>query len=95
MVQYAALSFKISGAKDETRHSDNLFRGPEAHNNTRGNNSGNTGNNNTHGSFNNINKIVLPSVTHFEVPHQGSARCAPGAGEAGIIRISERFLAKN
>ncbi|PUU74855.1 P-loop containing nucleoside triphosphate hydrolase protein [Tuber borchii] len=55
-----------------------MVQGLEAHN-TRGNHSGNTGNNNTHSSFNNINKIVLPGVTHFEVPHQGSAL---GVGEA-------------
>ena len=91
MAQYAALPFKISRTKDETHLSDNLFRVTQAQSNIPGHHSGNTGNQNIHGNNNRITKIVLPSVTHFD-PHQGST---PGVGETGIIRIPERYLAKN
>ena len=90
MDQYATLSFKISGAKDETHLSDNLFRGPQAQSDILGNYNENTGNNNTFGSFNTT--IVLPSATDSGVRNRRSVFVA---GEAGIIRIPERYLATN
>jgi len=91
IAQYASL-FKITGAKDETHATDNLFSVSQAQSNIPGSWSGNTGDRNTNGSFNNINTFMLPSVTDFGVRNQGSV---PGVGGAGIIRIPGGYLAKN
>ena len=72
--------------------SDNLFSATQAQSNIPGSWSGNTGDRNTHGSFNNINTFMLPAVTDFGVRNQGNIS---GGGEAGIIKIPGRYLAKN
>ena len=92
MAQYATLSFRISGAKDETHLSDNLFRVTQTQSDILGCCSGNKGDNNTYDSYNNKFEFVLPSTTDFVVRNQGGVF---GAGEAGIIRIPERCPAKN
>jgi len=90
MAQYATLSFKISGAGDKTRSSDTHFSIAQSQSNIHGTCSGNTGNSSAYGSYNTT--FVLPGVADFGVRNHGSLF---GVGEAGIIRIPERFLAKN
>jgi len=91
---YAILSFGISGAKDEALPSDNVFRvtSTQAHYNTLESYSGNQGNNNAFGSGN-------ISIEVYSGTDTGARnRCTQsviGAGEAGIIRIPERYLVKN
>ena len=75
---------KISGAKDETHMPNNVSSVTQAQSNIPGSWSGNTGDHNTHGSFNNINTFMLPSAADFGVRNQSSIF---GAREAGIIRI--------
>ena len=67
IAQYVCLFFKISGARDEAHVPDNLFSVTQAQSNIPGSWSGNTGDHNTHGSFNNINTFMLPSVADFGV----------------------------
>lgn len=92
MAQYATLSFRLSGAKDKTHISDNLFRVTQTQSDILGCCSGNKGDNNTYDSYNNKFEFVLPSRTDFVVRNQGGVS---GAGEAGIIRIPERYSAKS
>lgn len=92
MAQYATLSSRTSGAKDETHISDNLFRVTQTQSNILGRFSGNKGDNNTYDSFKNEFKFVLPSMTDFAVRNQDGAY---GAGEAGIIRTPEIYLVEN
>jgi len=89
MAQYATLSPKTPGAKDETQLSDNLFRVAQDQSHIRGDKSGNNSSNNHYG---NIFNIVSHGGADSGVRSQGGV---PGAREAGIIRTPERYLAKN
>ena len=90
MAQYPTLPLKIPGADDETHSSDNLLMVPQTQSNIPGSCSGNKGDGNAYSSYNTT--IVLPGVTDLGVRNHNSAS---GAGEEGIIRISERYLEKN
>jgi len=92
MPRYAVLSFKIYAAEDETHPADNLSRAPQAQSNIPGSWSGNKGDHNTHGSFNNINMFALPRVPDFGVQNESNIL---GVEEPGIIRIPGGYLAKN
>ena len=95
MAEYATLSFKISGAKDEAHPTDNLFRVTRAHYNTLGNYNGNQGNDNTFGSNNiGISVEVKNSGTDSGAQNR-PPRSVFVVGEAGIIRTPESYLVKN
>lgn len=89
MAQYTTLSFRTSGAKDETHLSDNLFRVTQTQSNILGCYSANKGDNNTYDSYRNEFNFMLPD---FVVRNQDGAY---GAGEAGIIRTPKRYLVEN
>lgn len=89
MAQYATLSPKTPGAKNETHLSDNLFRVTKDQSHIHGDRSGNNSSNNHYG---NIFNILSHGGADSGVRSKGGVL---GAREAGTIRTPEKYLAKN